>query len=168
ASSPPLTVPPPPPPAPPPPAPAPPLNPSFGIVPGMTGPTDLISGTIWPHRLLHAASMTSYIRDGMNTYNGIQGPAYNILSYTWGYFQDPSKKAPPLLTRGVEWPIPSIQPSHFTTDTFKTAIIRAAEGVRHLCEWVWGGCAYIPQEHEHETKEATRLHGQEIGRQVSI
>ncbi|KAF2726905.1 hypothetical protein EJ04DRAFT_517574 [Polyplosphaeria fusca] len=111
--------------------------------------------------------MTSYTREGENTYNGSREPAYNILSYTWGYFQDTSNTQPPLLVRRVDWPIPSIQEAHFTADTFERAIRRVAKGVRHRCEWVWVDIACI-QEHQYETKEARRLRGQEIGRQVSI
>ncbi|KAF2727381.1 hypothetical protein EJ04DRAFT_451432, partial [Polyplosphaeria fusca] len=166
--NPPPPPPPPPPPAPPPPVPTPPLNPSYGIIPSTTGPAELISTTIWPHRLLHVASMTSYAREGEDVYNGCRAPAFNILSYTWGYFQDASKTAPPLLVHGVDWPIPSIQTSHFTADTFKQAIRRVAEGVDHRCEWVWVDIACIPQEHQGETQEAILLRGQEIGRQVSI
>ncbi|KAF2735959.1 hypothetical protein EJ04DRAFT_551646 [Polyplosphaeria fusca] len=72
----------PPSPALPPPTSAPPVNKPFHITPRTDGPID----TIWPHRLLHVASMTSYVKGGENTYNGAQAPAYNILNYTWGYF----------------------------------------------------------------------------------
>jgi hypothetical protein len=110
--------------------------------------------------------MTSYVREGSDTYNGVTAPQYNVLSYTWGNFLDSTATA--ISVNGVDWPIPAIQKGHFTADAFKTAIERAARGVRHHCEWLWVDIACIPQKHTKETKEARDMRGQEIGRQVEI
>lgn len=110
--------------------------------------------------------MTSYVREEPDTYNGVSAPQYNVLSYTWGNFLDPTEIAIPV--NGVDWPIPAIRKGHFTADTFKTAIRRAASGVRYRCEWLWVDIACIPQKHENETEMARNMRGQEIGRQVDI
>ena len=110
--------------------------------------------------------MTSYVREGLDRYNGIVAPQYNVLSYTWGYFQD--KSVPPLVIHGVDWPIPGIDRNHFSTETFHNAILAAAKGIRHSCEWLWVDIACIPQEHKGETEEAKAIRNQEIGRQVEI
>ncbi|KAF8847483.1 hypothetical protein BDZ45DRAFT_607411, partial [Acephala macrosclerotiorum] len=127
----------------------------------------LISASIWPHRLLHVKSMTSYVRAGRNIYNSVEAPSYNVLSYTWGYYQDNAQQHP-LLVHGIDWPIPSIKKDHFTTATFQNAIEHAARGVNCPCEWLWVDIACIPQKHNLESKEAIGLRGQEIGRQVEI
>ena len=110
--------------------------------------------------------MTSYIRNSLDTYNGIAAPQYNVISYTWGNFVDPA--AIGLSVNGIDWPVPAVGKGHFTADTFKTAIERAANGIKHRCEWLWVDIACIPQHHEKETKEARYMRGQEIGRQVEI
>jgi Heterokaryon incompatibility protein (HET) len=112
--------------------------------------------------------MTSYIRTGCNIYNSVEAPVYNVLSYTWGYYQDNTKQQLPLLVHGVDWPIPPIQKDHFTAASFRDAIKCAARGVNCPCEWLWVDIACIPQKHNSETKEAASLRGQEIGRQVEI
>lgn len=43
----------------------------------------------WPRRLLHVPTMTSHQRYREDTYNGEKAPSYNVLSYTWGRFQQP-------------------------------------------------------------------------------
>ena len=121
---------------------------------------------VWPHRLLHVPSMTSFIRHGFDTYNNVTAPSYNIISYTWGNFVDPS--GTPILVEGIDWPIPPIKSDHFTAASFQTAIERAACGVKHQCDWLWVDIACIPQWHQNETAEAKHLRGQEIGRQVQI
>ena len=125
-----------------------------------------ISSEIWPQRLLHVPSMTSHIREDLNKYNGVQAPDYNVLSYTWGRFSDSAEIA--ISVAGVDWPIPAVRKEHFTADTFKAAIERAASGIRHPCEWLWVDIACIPQRHSNETEEARLVRGQEIGRQVDI
>ncbi|KAH6986933.1 hypothetical protein EDB80DRAFT_731164 [Ilyonectria destructans] len=128
----------------------------------------LISSSTWPHRLLHVKSMTSYVRQGIDVYNVVKAPKYNVLSYTWGYYEDKTRQTPALKVHGVDWPIPSIKESHFTVAVFNDAIQRAARGTKQSCEWIWVDVACIPQQHDTETKEAAYLRGQEIGRQVEI
>lgn len=122
--------------------------------------------TIWPYRLLHVPSMTSYARTGLCNYNGVKAPRYNVISYTWGNFVD--SKEPSIVIKGVDWPIPAIRKDHFTADTFKAAMQRACKGVNHKCEWLWVDIACIPQKHKNESKEARNIRGEEIGRQVEI
>ncbi|KAF1957345.1 hypothetical protein CC80DRAFT_560530, partial [Byssothecium circinans] len=128
----------------------------------------LISSTSWPYRLLHIPSMTSYIRQGERTYNGIDSPDYNIISYTWGYYMDSTRNEPQLDARGIDWPISLITASHFTAENFRSALQRVAQGVKFRCDWVWVDVACIPQPHDDESEEAKRIRGEEIGRQVEI
>ncbi|KAI0454251.1 hypothetical protein F5B21DRAFT_476434 [Xylaria acuta] len=152
---------------PPPPPPAPP-NPWAGRThPGTN--VELITGENWPHRLLHVGTMTSHVRQGKNTYNGVSEPRYNVLSYTWGFFVDQSATATPLPVHGINWPIPRIKPDHFSANTFRRAIEYVALGCkRPPCDWVWVDIACIPQAHPGEGPEAIEIRGQEIGRQVEI
>lgn len=39
---------------------------------------------LWPLHLLDTSTMTSFERQGVNAYDGIPGPEYSVLSYTWG------------------------------------------------------------------------------------
>lgn len=149
----------------PPPPPA-PMNPWAGRAVAQT--ESLIPNSIWPDRLLHVRTMTSYAREGHNIYNCVEAPEYNVLSYTWGYYQDPTSTEAPLIVHGVKWPIPRIRKDHFTPATFQKAIQRAAQGFRRSCEWLWVDIACIHQQHKAETREAALLRGQEIGRQVEI
>ncbi|KAI0548661.1 hypothetical protein F4679DRAFT_549669 [Xylaria curta] len=154
-------------PPPPPPPPAPP-NPWHGRVHPGNNPV-YVSSEDWPHRLLHVPTMTSHVRQGQDVYNGVSKPRYNILSYTWGFYIDRSALETPLLIKGVDWPIPPIQPDHFIATTFRHAIEFAARGcLQKPCEWMWVDIACIPQDHPGETQEAKRLRGQEIGRQAAI
>lgn len=112
--------------------------------------------------------MTSYVREGRNSYNGVEAPQYNILSYTWGYYQDKRRNAPCLDIKGTDWSVPAIKESHFTVAQFENAIKLAARGIKHSCDWLWVDIACIPQEHDQESKEAKAMRDQEIGRQVEI
>lgn len=113
--------------------------------------------------------MTSHTKTGFDTYNGVQAPRYNVMSYTWGHYEDPSKGHPSLPIHGVSWPIPCIKREHFTNDMFLDAIRRVARGAyKEKCDWVWIDVACIPQEWAGETSEDIALRGQEIGRQVEI
>lgn len=123
----------------------------------------------WPHRLLHVNTMTSHVRSGFNTYNGVQAPRYNIMSYTWGHYEDRNRSNPSLLIRGISWPLPCIEKEHFTPEMFLDVIHRVARGVdKERCDWVWVDVACIPQEWAGETSKDAALRGQEIGRQVEI
>lgn len=121
---------------------------------------------VWPHRLLHVPSMTSFVRHGFDIYNNVTAPSYNIISYTWGNFVDPSEA--PIRVIGIDWPVPSIKSDHFSAASFQTAIERAARGFKHRCDWLWVDIACIPQWHPDETAEAKHLRDQEINRQVQI
>lgn len=112
--------------------------------------------------------MTSYVRVGLDTYNGMTAPQYNVISYTWGNFVDTTPTATAISIDGVDWPIPAILKTHFTPHAFKAAMERASKGVNQQCEWLWVDIACIPQKHEHEIKQAKDMRGQEIGRQVEI
>ncbi|KAJ4419217.1 hypothetical protein N0V82_005124 [Gnomoniopsis sp. IMI 355080] len=128
----------------------------------------LIPNTNWPHRLLHVESMTSHVRTGLDTYNGVSGPRYNIISYTWGRYEDHERTTPPLGVCGIDWPIPCIQSHIFTATSFHNAIKHAARGYKQACDWIWVDIACIPQRHDGETTEDKFIRGQEIGRQVEI
>lgn len=149
---------------PPPPPPPPPLNPWQNRA--LDPQPSLLPESIWPYRLLHVDSMTSYVRQEGNIYHNVVEPAYNVLSYTWGYYEDKSEAA--ILVHGINWPIPGIEKTHFQVHTFHKAIIAAAKGVKHKCEWLWVDIACIPQKHKDETEQAEFIRGQEIGRQVAI
>lgn len=151
---------------PPPAPPTPPPNPWSGRTRIPSKP--LINWSVWPHRLLHVKTMTSYARQGQSTYNGVNAPLYNVLSYTWGRFMDRTMQETPLLVHGISWPVPSIQKTHFSAAAFRDAIHCAANGYRNTCEWLWVDIACIPQEHDKETPEAAHIRDQEISRQVEI
>lgn len=150
-----------------PPPPRPPPNPwatrSFQETPPIM---EYTSG--WPHRLLHVETMTSHVKRGECTYNGVEAPTYNIMSYTWGFYQDRTGQQPSLTIHGVDWPIPKIQATHFTPETFHDAIRTVADGVKHSCQWIWLDVACIPQAHDDETSHSKELRVQEIGRQGKI
>ncbi|KAK8103584.1 uncharacterized protein PG998_010617 [Apiospora kogelbergensis] len=113
----------------------------------------------WPRRLLHISSMTSYERVGANTYNGETCPAYNILSYTWGRWEDYAPTVPRTLpVRGLKWKVPPIMESHFTLAAFhKVVDSMRMNGV----EWAWLDVACIDQEDD-------SIKMDEVGRQASI
>ena len=121
---------------------------------------------VWPHRLLHVPSMTSFSRHGFDIYNNVTAPSYNIISYTWGNFVEAGSTS--ILVKGIDWPVPPIKSEHFTAASFQVAIERAARGVKYRCDWLWVDVACIPQWHQNETAEAKRLRGQEINSQVQI
>lgn len=123
---------------------------------------DSNSQSSWPYRLLHLKTWTSLIRQPGNIYGGIKEPFYNILSYTWGRWLIPHGTSIPIA--GVDWPIPVVDPSHFTVDDFKSAIRMAGQGA----EFVWIDIACIPQEHAGETNESVVIRGEEIGKQAKI
>ena len=129
----------------------------------------LLSNSGWPYRLLHVGTMTSYVRDGDDIYNGVKAPRYNVISYTWGSFVDQAAAQPPLAVRGVHWPIPSIKKEHFSTATFQRAIETVARGLSDKpCDWIWVDIACIPQQHRYESEQDEVLRKQEIGRQADI
>lgn len=79
----------------------------------------------WPRRLLHVPTLTSYEWQPGNKYNNIPSPAYNAITYTWGRWrlkntQLPNATAIPV--RGTQWPIPRVDPAHFTAAEFEHII----------------------------------------------
>lgn len=103
--------------------------------------------------------MTSIERQGFCEYSGVQRPRYNILSYTWGRWEnreDPT--APALGVHGTTWRIPPVKAQHFTVGAFQSVVNRLSDDG---CEWAWVDVACIDQEHD-ETK------AEEVGRQASI
>jgi hypothetical protein len=104
-------------------------------------------------------------------YNGIPSPRYNAISYTWGRwrldeFDQPHVNAIPISIDGDTWPIPRIDPNHFTVGDFNAAIRatttlsvngRAPEPI----EFVWLDVACIHQGHDPRSSA-------EIGRQALI
>ena len=98
----------------------------------------------WPRRLLHVPSMTSYAWQPGNTYGGRREPEYVAISYTWGRFMLKDGELPhvkPLKIKGVDWPIPRINPdTHFSVDEFQRAIWETVkEPDRHYTfnDWKW-------------------------------
>ncbi|MCJ1371181.1 hypothetical protein MMC20_002396 [Loxospora ochrophaea] len=99
--------------------------------------------------------MTSIERSEGNSYNHIKEPAYNILTYTWGRWQQ--KEGPRLPVEGVTWKIPSIREDHFSVSTLKSVLQQVAREV----DYVWIDIACIDQEN-------SAVKADEVGRQVGI
>ncbi|KAL8670776.1 MAG: hypothetical protein Q9168_004698 [Polycauliona sp. 1 TL-2023] len=72
----------------------------------------------WPLRLLHVPSRMSSLRSpGSTSYDGVDCPIYNVLSYTWGRFAIAT--GPALSISNISWPIPPIDSEkHFTVSQF--------------------------------------------------
>ncbi|KAH6997393.1 hypothetical protein EDB80DRAFT_727752 [Ilyonectria destructans] len=121
----------------------------------LRAPTTRETPRVWPRRLLHVPTMTSYERDAKNAYNNIREPQYNAISYTWGRFEGRNRPAIKIL--GVTWDIPGIKSSHFTVNEFQVAINRAADGMQFL----WLDVACIDQKNN-----SIKL--DEINRQAAI
>lgn len=103
--------------------------------------------------------MTSIERQGFCEYSGVQRPRYNILSYTWGRWEnreDPT--APALGVHGTTWRIPPVKAEHFTVSAFQGVVNRLLEDG---CEWAWVDVACIDQERD-------EIKAEEVGRQASI
>lgn len=112
----------------------------------------------WPRRLLHVPTLTSYAWQPGNVYNGIPSPRYNAISYTWGRwrldeFDQPHVNAIPISIHGDTWPIPRIDPKHFTVGDFNAAIrattTLSVNGMApEPIEFVWLDVACIHQGHD--------------------
>lgn len=80
----------------------------------------------WPRRLLHVPSMTSLKWEPGNRYGDSTEPAYVAMSYTWGRYMLSDDELPhvkPLPIRGVDWPIPRVNPvTHFSVSEFQGII----------------------------------------------
>lgn len=110
----------------------------------------------WPRRLLHVQSMISHERTGEFTYDGVEKPKYNILSYTWGRWQaDPGN--PVLPVTGIGWDVPPIDPKHFTVAEFQNVVNQVAGKKKYI----WLDIACIDQANPVEMRA-------EMGRQAGI
>ncbi|KAJ1323429.1 HET domain-containing protein [Microdochium nivale] len=130
---------------------------------------------VWPRRLLHVPSMTSYEWKPGNWYGPAKSPRYNAISYTWGRWAlDDSDQSDvkAIEIKGIQWGIPRIDPKHFTVAEFHTAITFATterqrsrrlipEGPKTI-EYVWLDIACIDQRITVSKSSA------EIGRQAQI
>lgn len=71
----------------------------------------------WPRRLLHVPSMTSYKWGPGDVYGNVVKPKYSALTYTWGRWRllpDEMPEITALPVKGVTWPLPRIDPDHFS------------------------------------------------------
>jgi hypothetical protein len=97
----------------------------------------------WPRRLLYIPDMTSYERVGDDEYNTTKCPPYSIISYTWGRWEvKGDERSPAIPIKGVTWPIPAIDETHFTAETFES-VVRQMN--RNGVEWAWLDVACIDQ-----------------------
>ncbi|KAK8073949.1 heterokaryon incompatibility protein-domain-containing protein [Apiospora phragmitis] len=97
-----------------------------------------------------------------NFYNGLQQPAYNALSYTWGRYEVTREASfngerHVLPVSNITWPIPEIRPDIFTADEFRNAIQSASTDTG----WLWVDVACIDQ-------KDVLVRDDEIGRQAAI
>ncbi|KAI1748946.1 hypothetical protein F4782DRAFT_515179 [Xylaria castorea] len=126
----------------------------------------------WPRRLLHIRSMTSYPWKPGNRYGKYEEPQYNAISYTWGRFTHRQKhpdyaSTPYLRIKGIPWPIPRVNPAHFTEAEFRHMIQTAGhipdDEQYETAEFVWLDVACIDQ-----TYPRTAEYHSEVGRQALI
>ncbi|KAJ5918612.1 hypothetical protein N7466_010604 [Penicillium verhagenii] len=110
---------------------------------------------LWPRRLLHVPTMTSYEWEDGNKYGGDTEPKFNILSYTWGRWEIPDGARLPV--QNVTWDIPAIDPARFTVPQFEHVLLQVA-GEN---SWVWLDVACIDQ-----IDDLVKL--DEVGRQAGI
>lgn len=98
----------------------------------------------WPRRLLHVPSMTSHKWEPGNRYGDSTEPAYVAMSYTWGRYMLSDDELPhvkPLSIRGVDWPIPRVNPvTHFSVLEFQSIIneaMRPPDRFFHFTDYRW-------------------------------
>lgn len=98
----------------------------------------------WPRRLLHVPSMTSHKWEPGNRYGDSTEPAYVALSYTWGRYMLSDDELPhvkPLSIRGVDWPIPRVNPvTHFSVSEFQgiiNEVMRPPDRFFHFTDYRW-------------------------------
>ncbi|KAG8529591.1 uncharacterized protein KY384_006228 [Bacidia gigantensis] len=109
----------------------------------------------WPLRLLHIPSMTSIERRDGDMYREDHQPRYAIISYTWGRYELPD--GPRIQIFGIDWPIPAIDPKHFTVGDLTHLLNRIGQNY----DYIWIDIACIDQK-----RHALKM--KEIGRQASI
>lgn len=122
-------------------------------------------------------SLTSYQWQPGNIYGGIAEPEYNAITYTWGRWRlrDENPHERPDITVipivGTTWPIPRVDPSHFTAVQLEQVLRKAAvlQPADHLygrrkkpVAFVWLDVACIDQQASEPRSAA------EIGRQAAI
>lgn len=129
----------------------------------------------WPRRLLHVPSMTSCPWKPGNRYGGRKEPTYNAISYTWGRFVLKEEDAEysstePLPVKGLHWPVPRVNPVHFTQAQFQHIINISSQHYDvhdddefQPAEFIWLDVACIDQ-----SFPRTAEYYSEIGRQAKI
>ncbi|KAF2252729.1 hypothetical protein BU26DRAFT_501041 [Trematosphaeria pertusa] len=129
---------------------------------------------VWPRRLLHVPTMTSYEWQPGNRYGRYTSPKYNALSYTWGRFAlgiGEKTHVRGLRVNGITWDIPRIDPeTHFSVEAFEKVIRQAVKDHMYHNRWsarqrdlrfLWLDIACIDQ-------TFPRWATLEIGRQAAI
>ncbi|KAF8850334.1 hypothetical protein BDZ45DRAFT_751841 [Acephala macrosclerotiorum] len=126
----------------------------------------------WPNRLLDVRTMTSYPRTGRAVYNGITEPTYNIVSYSWGRYEDrqgtSGGKPLSVTIKDGSWKLPVVSSSRqdngrggsvypFSVEELEGVLRVVAEGV----DFVWLDVACIDQSSSSEKAK-------EVGKQASI
>lgn len=110
----------------------------------------------WPQRLLQLDGefIRSVPLSGSSTYEGVDSPPYNIMSYTWGRWEIDDGEALPI--QNVNWKIPVVGPDGFSVSAFAKVLQHVSQG-SHV--WLDVGC--IEQENQ-------EMKMREIGRQAAI
>lgn len=126
----------------------------------------------WPRRLLHVPTMTSLEWQPGNFYGNYKAPKYNAISYTWGRWrlrEGQKVDAQALKIRGISWPVPRIDPSHFTARQLHRAIKQATSGttksnqnLHENIEFLWIDIACI------DLRRGEPRSAAEMGRQAAI
>ncbi|KAG8527272.1 uncharacterized protein KY384_008016 [Bacidia gigantensis] len=114
--------------------------------------------------------MTSYKRQSGNTYNGHCSPKYNALSYTWGRWalkNHEMHEVTAIPVKGTTWPIPRINPAHFTSEDFHNVIAdtvdpHPSDVEAPRVDFLWLDVACIHQ------NTGSPEQAEEIGRQAKI
>lgn len=97
---------------------------------------------VWPERLLHVESMTSYKRENLAGgvfYNGVKEPLFSIVSYKWGLHVLP--EGPTLEVAGIDWDPPAIDQKYFTT----LEQLAMLQKIGRHSWWVWVDVGCITQ-----------------------
>lgn len=132
----------------------------------------------WPRRLLHVPTMTSYKWMPGAVYGDNAKPTYHAISYTWGRWRlsdEAMSEVDAIEIRGVDWPIPRIDPAHFSREDFHRAITASTgqalvdgasrvgnSKMYEVVDWIWLDVACIDQ------RPGSLEMASEIGRQAKI
>lgn len=114
------------------------------------------NSSYWPRRLLEVTrdNLISIERSGQCTYGKTESPDYNILSYTWGRWEDAKGQALPI--QNTAWEIPRVRTDGFTIDAFRRVVELVGKDTH-----MWLDVACIDQK-----DEPTKM--EEIGKQAAI